>query len=105
MKTTRAIGKMITSSSSTENHDILTALDFKCLAPFERITYSIQKIDSFIGCTKLSLKRLATSLARLKYALFVSISFKAAENVSFVILAKGNIKPCPFRSDLSAFPR
>lgn len=103
---TMTIGKIKTSRSRMENHDMLTACDFKCFAPFERITYSIQKIDSSIILdTKLSLNSIANSLARLKYFSFDSISFRASESESVVSCVNGNVSPFPFCWDVKAFRR
>lgn len=58
-----------------------------------------------MGCTKLSSKSLADSLARVEYLGFVSMSVRVVASVSFVSFAKGRVRPFPFCSDLNELRR
>lgn len=91
------------SRSKYWNNGMFTAWDLRCLAPFDRITYSIQNMASSIGFTKLSLKMRANSLARSAYDGCVSISSNLAENDSIVSSENGKIRALPLDTDFSAF--
>lgn len=82
------------SSMRYVNHDMWTACDFKCFAPLNLATCSIQNIASSIGCTALSLNVLAMYLAFRLYDSAVVISVIAFENDSMVIWLWCN--NCPF---------
>lgn len=92
-----------TSSSKYANQFMCTAADFRCWAPRNWHTYSIQNMASCIGGIGLVLKIFDTSLALFKYVGFVSSSCTPFKSVSLLILKYGNTLPYPLRTARIAF--